>query len=348
MRMMDLTIDYSKKKKLFDVMAASGHSLRFLKGAEWASFDDSILTSTEIKNILFSFLTEEQKKRWEHQGTCEGLNLLKSGERILFNATESFGEIQLQLRIFSEKNMDPQDLGILEACEKMALKPGGLMLISGVSRSGKSSTLASLIQKAMNKKNIHATLFQDWDLFDFKAGNSTCSKREIEKMPTETPFSISNSQIIALDEGSHRVKQALDWALQGKMVFLVLPATSILQSLKYILNQFENSQRAQRADELSQVFIGGVNQRLVAAMGEGEQLVQEVVVGNQWIQQAIKEEKWNDFQKIIREGQEKYGMTTMNQSLLNLVMKRRIEIKTAFLTSPDLDDLDQMMKKVGI
>lgn len=350
MKNLESLLQLSNAKNLRDIMVSNQSGLRFQKGNEWFAPDEDKWIYLEVKNLIFSLLTDEQRKELTSRGGVSGVNLLKTGERIKFVAFESKDFIQLQMRVFAGKVATCTELGINETVEKWVNKPKGLILVSGVARSGRSTTWAALMQKALIEKNSHGFIGLEDDLFDFKSGRSTFVKFKSNQELRRANFAMHGAQIVAIDEtfSKNNIAEIVHHLAEGKLVIATASGHSVAAALQDMSLAVEPNERARTLSILGDNLIGAVNQTIVAGMNEAELLLSEVVVGSPQIRLAIGQGQFQEIEKIVKESAEKYGMMTINQALLQSIVRRRIDLKLAFIVSPDPENLEELMKKVGI
>jgi twitching motility protein PilT len=144
------------------------------------------------------------------------------------------------------------------------------------------------------------------------------------------------------------IETALTVAETGHLVFGTLHTNSAIQTVSRLISVFDGTQRDRIRTLLSFVLQGILCQQLLPTIGGGRALALEILVMTPGIRNLIREDKLHQIQSLMQTGQNKTGMLTMNQSLLSLLVRRKIEMKTAFSASPDPEELDLLLKKAGI
>src|SRR5688572_30435479 len=305
------------------------------------------LTPSETKQLGYSVLTDAQKHRFEEHLELDfsfGLKGLARFRGNLFNqrgATAGvFRVIPFEIKSFQQLNLPPI---IAKLCEK----PRGLVLVTGPTGSGKSTTLAAMLDKINSERHDHIITIEDPIEYIHPHKGCLVNQREVHS----DTASFSNALRAALREdpdivliGEMRdletVEAALKIAETGHLTFGTLHTNSAAQTINRIIDIFPAGQQAQIRTQLSLVLEGIICQALLPrADGTGRVVSLEIMVPTPAIRNLIRDDKVHQIYGAMQAGQEKLGMQTQNQSLASLYMKRQITLETALAASSNRDEL---------
>jgi len=237
----------------------------------------------------------------------------------------------------------------------LSQKPRGLILVTGPTGSGKSTTLATMIDKINTERNEHIVTVED--PIEYLHPHKGCVVNQREVGADTESFKKALKYILRQDPdvvliGELRdletIEAALTVAETGHLAFATLHTNSAVQTINRIVDVFPPYQQSQIRQQLSFVLEGVVSQTLLPrANGPGRALALEVMVPNSAIRNLIREDKIHQIYSSMQVGQQKFGMQTMNQSLAALVQRRIIDMDRAEGRSPDVDELKQLIMRPG-
>jgi twitching motility protein PilT len=314
------------------------------------------LNPAETKRLIYSVLTDAQKHTFEENNELDFSFGVKGISRFRGNAFSQRGAVGAAFRTIPYKIPTFQELGIPAAVTKFAEKPQGLVLVTGPTGSGKSTTLAALIDKINTERHEHIITVEDPIEYLHEHKNCIVNQREVQADTKSFKSALKyvlrqDPDIILIGEmrDLETIESALVIAETGHLVFATLHTNSCAQTVNRIIDVFPPHQQPQVRAQLSFVLEGVITQQLIPkASGRGRILGVEVMVPNPAIRNLIREDKVHQIYSQMQVGQEKYGMQTMNQSLLLLYKRRLISKYEAFSRSPNLDEFEQMMAREGI
>lgn len=314
------------------------------------------LGPVETKQLCYSVLTEEQKIEFEKTKELDLSFGVKNLSRFRGNIFMQRGAVSAAFRAIPFKILSFDELGLPEVVATLADKPRGLILVTGPTGSGKSTTLASIIDKINSEKRQHIMTIEDPIEYLHPHKRSIVNQREIGA-DTGT-FKKALKYVLRQDPdvvlvGEMRdletIEAALTIAETGHLVFATLHTNSALQSINRVIDVFPPHQQPQVRAQLSFVLEGVLSQLLLPRAGApGRVLCMEVMVPNSAIRNLIREDKVHQIYSQMQVGQGKHGMQTMNQSLFSLYARRLISLDEAMGRSSDQDELRTMIETKGV
>lgn len=250
---------------------------------------------------------------------------------------------------------DLEMLALPRALGKLTHLSTGLVLITGPTGSGKSTTLAALIDKINRERRNHIVTLED--PIEFVYGHKNCIVNQREMNTDMLDYSSALRSLLRQDPdicliGELRdidtIEAALRIAETGHLVFGTLHTNSALQTISRIVSVFSTNQQARIRTQLSATLNAVVSQRLITGIRGGLFPAIELLLVNTSIRHLVRENKLHQVYGMMQVGQQKTGMITMNQSLMGLVLKRKIDIQEAFSVTSDPEELDKLLKQAGI
>jgi len=314
------------------------------------------LSPSDTKQLAYSVLTDAQKKRFEETMELDFSFGIKGLARFRVNMFNQRGSVGAVYRLIPEKIRSFHELSLPPVLATLAEKPRGLVLVTGPTGSGKSTTLAAMIDKINKERHDHILTIEDPIEFVHQHQGCLVNQREVHS-DTE---SFSNALRAALREdpdivliGEMRdletVEAALRIAETGHLTFGTLHTNSASQTINRIIDIFPAHQQSQIRTQLSLVLEGIVCQALLPKAGGGRVVSLEIMVPTHGIRNLIREDKVHQIYSAMQTGQEKMGMQTMNQSLATLYQKRLVALETAMMASSNRDELQDLINRgVGV
>jgi len=306
----------------------------------------------ETKQLCFSVLTEEQRAHFEKHSELDLSFGVKGLSRFRANVYMQRGAVAGAFRTIPFKILTFDELGLPTIISEFANRPSGLVLVTGPTGSGKSTTLAAMIDKINTEQRLHIMTVEDPIEYLHPHKLSIVNQREVGT-DTET-FKNALKYVLRQDPdvvlvGEMRDFETIEAALTisetGHLVFATLHTNSAVSTINRIIDVFPPHQQPQVRSKLSFVLQGVVSQQLLPRMGQpGRVLALEVLVPNPAIRNLIREDKVHQIYSQMQVGQEKFGMTTLNQSLFSLFQRRLISQEEALGRSTETDELRMMME----
>jgi twitching motility protein PilT len=311
----------------------------------------------DTKQLVYSVLTDAQKKRFEETMELDFSFGIRGLARFRCNVFNQRGAVGAVYRLIPEKVRTFGDLGLPAVVATLCDRPRGLVLVTGPTGSGKSTTLAAMLDKVNSERHDHILTIEDPIEYIHQHKNCLVNQREVHS----DTASFGNALRAALREdpdivliGEMRdletVEAALKIAETGHLTFATLHTNSAAQTINRIIDIFPAGQQSQIRTQLSLVLEGIVCQALLPrADGKGRVCSLEIMIPTPAIRALIRDDKLHQIYGAMQTGQEKLGMQTANLSLATLYMKRSITLETALNASSLKDELKEMIDRgVGV
>ena len=335
------------------VTTASPPQLRI--DGELVPFRVPPLGPVETKQLCYSILTDEQKARFEEEQELDFSFGVKGLARFRGNVFMQKGSIAAVFRTIPFKIRSFTDLGLPQVLEDLCNKPRGLVLITGPTGSGKSTTLAAMIDKINSERHEHIITMEDPVEFlhphkkcvvnQREIGSDTKSfKRALKSVLRQDPDVVLVGEMRDLET----IEAALTTAETGHLCFGTLHTNSAVQTINRVVDVFPPHQQAQIRAQLSFVLEGVVCQSLLPrATGQGRVAALEIMIPNAAIRNLMREDKTHQIYSQMQIGQGTTGMQTLNQSLAQLYLKNDITLEEAISASSDPNELQQIIANGG-
>jgi len=314
------------------------------------------MSPAETKNIIYSVLTDAQKHRFEENLELDLSFGVKGLARFRANVFYQRGAVAGAFRTIPWEIRSFRDLGLPPIVAQLCDKPRGLVLVTGPTGSGKSTTLASMLDKVNSERNEHIVTIED--PIEYLHAHKKCLVNQRELHADTKSFAKALRAVLRQDPdivliGEMRDLETIESALRiaetGHLTFATLHTNSAAQTINRIIDVFPPHQQAQVRAQLSFVIEGILCQTLLPkSSGQGRVLAMEVLIPNSAIRNLIREDKVHQIYSAMQVGQKRYGMQTFNQSLSTLVAKRDITRELAISMSSNPDELTEMIGRGAV
>jgi twitching motility protein PilT len=313
------------------------------------------LTAADSKSLCYSVLTEEQKREFETNKEIDLAFSVKNLARFRANIYLQKGQVSGAFRVIPFKIYTLDDLALPGILRNLCDLPRGLVLVTGPTGSGKSTTLAAMINHVNENRRDHIVTIED--PIEFVHPHKNCMVNQREVGHDTNSFGRALRSVLREDPdvclvGEMRdletVGLALTTAETGHLVFGTLHTNSCVGTLARIIDVFPPHQQHQVRAQLAMSLMAVVSQMLLPAAKGGRVLAMEIMIPNKAIRNLIREDKVHQIYSIMQTGQEDSGMQTMNQALLNLVDRRFISAELALEKSSEPEELEQLLEKRGL
>ena len=310
------------------------------------------LTSADTKQLAYSVLTDAQKHRFEESLELDFSFGVRGLSRFRANLFNQRGAVGCVFRAIPYEIRSFENLGLPPVVTKLCDKPRGLILVTGPTGSGKSTTLAAMIDKINRERHEHIMTIED--PIEFLHNHKSCLVNQREVGSDTKGFAEALRTALRQDPdvvlvGEMRDLETIESALRiaetGHLTFATLHTNSAASTINRIIDVFPSNQQAQIRAQLSLVLEGIMCQALLPkANGQGRVAALEILVPNAAIRNLIREDKVHQIYSMMQTGQEKYGMQTFNQALATLYHKRQISLELAMQRSSNTDELRDLIE----
>ena len=312
------------------------------------------LTPESCQRLIYSLLSDAQKQRYESENELDVSFGIKGLGRVRMNVFRQRGSVGAALRSVPSRFMTFEELGLPPAITEVLKLPRGLVLVTGPTGSGKSTTLASMIDKINESRPNHIITVEDPIEYLHFHKMSIVNQRELGHDTSTYTQALKyvlrqDPDVILIGEmrDSATIAAALTIAETGHLVFSTLHTNAAASTVNRILDSFPPQRQEQAKSQLSLTLQAILCQALIPhASGVGRVLACELLMVNPAIRNLVREQKIEQIYMAIQTGA-KSGMQTMNQCLYDLWLKHQITAETALEISTDMEDLRRMITKAG-
>jgi len=309
-----------------------------------------ILTTEIVDTLIFSTLDSMQRETLAKDKEFDYSFAFGEIARFRVNAFNEKGHLAAAFRLIPTKMPTIEELGMPQVISSFAEYPRGLVLVTGPTGSGKSTTLAAIINKINSEKSVHILTIEDPIEFTHKSKRSLVAQREVHY----DTYSFSRALKSALREdpdvvllGEMRdletISAAITIAETGHLVFATLHTNSAAQSVDRMIDVFPAEQQPQIRSQLAGILMAVCSQRLVPAIGGGRVCAAEIMVANTAIRSIIREGKTHQLDTAIQTGASE-GMQTMDRTLAKLVQQGTVTYDSAREYAVDVREFERIVK----
>jgi len=314
------------------------------------------LTPAETKQLAYSVLTDAQKHRFEESLELDFSFGIKGLARFRGNLFNQRGAVGAVFRVIPFEILGFDKLQLPPVVSKLCEKPRGLILVTGPTGSGKSTTLAAMLDKINQDRHEHIITIEDPIEFVHQHKSCLVNQREVGSDTKSFTAALraalrEDPDVVLIGEmrDLETVEAALRIAETGHLTFGTLHTNSASSTINRVIDVFPSHQQPQIRAQLSLVLEGVLCQALLPRTdGKGRAMAMEIMVPTSAIRNLIREDKIHQIYGAMQIGQEKSGMQTFNQSLANLFFKRAISIEVAMARSSNPDELQEMINRGSV
>ncbi len=310
-------------------------------------------TASDTKRLAYSVLTDAQKHRFEENLELDFSFGLKGMSRFRANLFNQKGAVGAVFRSIPYEIKTFEALGLPQIVTDLCKKPRGLVLVTGPTGSGKSTTLASMIDKINMERHDHILTIED--PIEFLHNHKNCVINQREVAADTHSFGAALRTALRQDPdvvlvGEMRDLETIEMALRiaetGHLTFATLHTNSAYSTINRIIDVFPSAQQSQVRTQLSLVLEGIMCQSLLPnSAGNGRAMALEILIPNPAIRNLIREDKIHQIYSMMQTGQDKFGMQTFNQALASLVHKKQITLDVAIQRSSNADELKELIER---
>jgi twitching motility protein PilT len=343
------------RKKASDLHLTAGLPAQFRIDGQIVSSDSEPLVPEMTKSLTYSILNEEQRKRFEIERELDLSFGVRGLSRFRANAFLQRGVVSIAIRQIPYEILSLKELGLPDVVDRLANKSKGLILVTGPTGCGKSTTLASVVDKINTERRCHIITIED--PIEYVHHHKRCIVNQREVQADTHSFANALKYVLRQDPdvilvGEMRdletIQAALTIAETGHLTLATLHTNSTYEAINRIVDDFPEHQQGQIVAQLAFVLEGVITQQLMPRIGgRGRVLACEVLICTPAVKALIREKKVHQIYSHMQAGQ-KFGMQTMNQALYKLYVTREISLEEAMGRSSDITELEQMLSRKGV
>src|SRR5258705_4401497 len=312
-----------------------------------------LMTAADTKQLAYSVLTDAQKHRFEENLELDFSFGVKGLSRFCANLFNQRGAVRCVFRAIPYEIKAFEDLGLSDVVKKLCEKPRGLILVTGPTGSGKSTTLAAMVDKINRDRHEHILTIED--PIEFLHNHKSCLVNQREVNADTHGFAAALRTALRQDPdvvlvGEMRDLETIESALRiaetGHLTLATLHTNSAASTINRIIEDFPAHQQPTIRAQLSMVLEGVLCQALIPRIdGRGRAMVMEILVPNPAIRNLIREDKIHQIYSAMQTGTGQSGMQTFNQSLANTYFAKQITLEVAMARSSNPDELQDMINR---
>lgn len=327
-------LDTAIEQKASDVLISVGHppTIR-ITGQLMPLLKEKKITVEEAKNLAHSIISEEQKKKLQTEKEIDFSYDHDGKARFRVNVFFQQGALSMALRLIPTQIKTVEELGLPAVLHEFTNKSQGLVLVTGASGQGKSTTLASLIDEINQTRAVHIITIEDPIEYMYEGNKAIIEQREVSQDTNSFPSALramfrQNPDVIMVGEmrDLETISTTITAAETGHLVFATLHTNSAAQSIHRMIDVFPAEQQNQIRYQLANSLLGVISQRLIPRISGGFIPAVEVMICNPAISNLIRENKNHEIPAVI-ETSSREGMVSLNRSLADLVRKKEISLK---------------------
>ncbi|TAL23042.1 MAG: type IV pilus twitching motility protein PilT [Nitrospirae bacterium] len=342
------------EKGASDLHITTGSPPRVRVDGKLVPLDHPQLTPAETKTICYSVLTDAQKHKFEESNELDLSFGVKGLSRFRGNIFMQRGAVAGAFRTIPFQIKTFQELGLPEIVNDLVKRPRGLILVTGPTGSGKSTTLAAMVDRINSERQDHIITVED--PIEYLHPHKKCLINQREVNADTASFKAALRYVLRQDPdvvliGEMRDLETIEAALTvsetGHLTLATLHTNSAVQTINRVIDVFPPHQQEQIRTQLSFVLEGVLAQQLITKKsGRGRSLAVELLVPNPAIRNLIREDKIHQIYSMMQTGQARFGMQTMNQSLFELYTKGLLSYEDAVSRSSVPEELITMLQRI--
>lgn len=312
------------------------------------------LKPDETMRMSYSLMNEIQKKTFEQSKECDFSFGISNLARFRANCYLQRGCVALALRIIPLEIKTFKELGLPQIMGEFTTRPSGLVLVTGSTGSGKSTTLAAMIDKINKERHDHILTIEDPIEFLHKHQGCMINQREVGSDTDSFSQALKmalrqDPDVVLIGEmrDLETIRAAITIAETGHLTFATLHTNSAVQTINRIVDVFPKGEQQTIRTQLSFVLQGVICQTLLPKVGGGRVMCYEVMNMTPGIRALIRDDKVHQIESMIEIGQ-KFGMNTMNMRLCELIAERKVDRFDALAKSPSPDSLEKLLMEKGL
>ncbi len=339
------------KKNASDLHLTTGSPPQLRVDGKLIKTDYDILNAEDTKKLAYSIMNEKQKQKFEEKSELDLSFGIEHLSRFRCNVFIQRGNVAVALRQIPFAIPSFEELGIPKVVADLANLPRGLVLVTGPTGSGKSTTLAALINKVNQERHCHILTVEDPIEYLHRHNSSLINQREVyadtSSFGSALKYALREDPDVVM-VGEMRDLETMESTLNisetGHLAFATLHTNSCAESINRIIDVFPTNQQEQVRVTVSFVTQAVISQQLIPRIGGGRVLALEIMICTPAIRALIRDDKIHQIYSLMQAGQ-KYGMKTMNQSLAELYLKHKITLGDALGRSSNIQELNELLAR---
>ncbi len=337
------------KRKASDLHLTVGSPPQLRVDGKLVKMEAENLEPEDTKKLAYSIMNEKQRQKFEEKSELDLSFGIEQLSRFRCNVFMQRGNVAVAIRQIPFRIPTFEELGVPKVVSEFANLPRGLVLVTGPTGSGKSTTLAALLDKINRERHVHILAVEDPIEYLHRHQNSIVNQREVhsdtQSFASALKYALREDPDVVL-VGEMRdletVEAALNISETGHLAFATLHTNSCPESITRIVDIFPTNQQEQIRVTLSFVIQAVVTQQLIPRVGGGRVLALEIMICTPAIRALIRDDKLHQIYSLMQAGQ-KYGMKTMNMSLAELYLARKITLGEALGRSANVQELNELL-----
>jgi twitching motility protein PilT len=344
-------LDITVQQEASDLDISVGHAPNIrITGQLVPLTQEKIITPEDSQGLAFAMLTDTQKKKLLAEKEIDFSYQHEDKGRFRINIFFQRGTISLALRFIPSKIRTIEELNLPTILHDFTSRPQGLILVTGATSQGKSTTLAAMIDEINHTRSVHVITVEDPIEYTYPVDRAMIEQREVEIDTLNFNSALrstlrQNPDVIMVGEmrDLETIATTITAAETGHLVFATLHTNSAAQTIHRIVDVFPAEQQSQIRHQLASSLLGIVSQRLIPRIRGGFIPVCEVMLCNTAIANLIRENKIHEIPAVI-ETSAKEGMISFNRAMVDLVRKKEISLKNAMDYSLDASEIKNLLQ----
>lgn len=344
-------LELMTEKKASDLHLTVGSPPQLRIDGRMVKTDLERLTGEMTKKLAYSIMNEKQRKGFEEQNEMDLSFGIENLSRFRCNVFMQRGNVAVAIRQIPFRIPTFEELGLSRTISELSNLPRGLVLVTGPTGSGKSTTLAALLDKINSERQCHILTVEDPIEYLHRHNCSIVNQREVfsdtKSFPAALKYALrEDPDVVMIGEmrDLDTVESALNISETGHLAFATLHTNSCAESINRIVDVFPVNQQEQIRVTLSFVLRAVISQQLIPKIGGGRVLATETLIVTPAVSAVIRDDKIHQIYSLMQAGA-KYGMKTMNQSLAELYFARKISIGDAVGRSSNPQEINEIISR---
>ncbi|MEK7477333.1 MAG: PilT/PilU family type 4a pilus ATPase [Candidatus Coatesbacteria bacterium] len=351
---LDAILREAVSRKASDIHVKTGVPAYVRIHGSLSRYDDTVMTREAVDQMVLQLLDGDAEGRMKTRGEIDIAHTIAGVARFRCNIFRQRGSLEIIMRVVPYRIPTLEELGLPPALKHIALEARGLVLVTGITGSGKSTTVASMVQHLNESLPVHVVTIEDPIEFVYRDDKASISQREVgidtESFHSALRFVLrQDPDVIVLGEMRDRetASTAITAAETGHLVFSTLHTADAVQTIDRVIDLFPPEQQDQMRHQMSVVMKGTISMRLLPRIdGKGLAPAVEVMINTPAIKALIEENKLSEIRSHIAEGASQYGMQTFDQSILALYKSGVITKEVALDEATSPAELELAMRGI--